>query len=591
MKSRQRDLTIVFFLVVLTIVAFWKVRDFDFVNLDDDVYVTANHHVRTGLNKLNAVWAFTTTHAGFWIPLTWLSFMLDSELYGLNPQGYHMTNLFLHIFNTLLLFGVLKRFTASPWKSALVAALFSVHPLHVESVAWVTERKDVLSAFFALIALGLYSRYVQSQTLKRYALCIIAFAASLMAKPMLVTLPVLLVLLDYWPLGRWPISSGDDKQVPEGFYKKNSRLLPFRLIGEKVPFFLLSSAAGVLTFLSHQASGGMASLQSLSVNTRVANSLVSYVSYIWKMIWPQNLSVFYPHAADLPAWKVTGAGAAVALMTSLTVLLVRKRPYLFVGWVWYLLSLFPVIGIVQVGRQSMADRFTYIPLIGLFVIVVWGVSDATKGCPYRRPLLSFLGAIVLTVCSVLTWHQVGYWRNSIVLFERALTVTEESDLVYNNLASALARRGRFKQAIEHGKQALSINPENAWTYNNMGVAWAGLNKPKEALRHYKAALRIKPEFASAHGNLGNLLARQGRFEEAIEHYGNALDANPYDVNAQNNLAYALVALGKYEKAVTHYCQALAMMPNHDAARSGLKAVLQKFEGKYQWEEPLCSDSF
>ena len=583
---QRLDLRIVFLIVLLTTIGFWEIQNFDFINLDDDVYVTANHYVRTGLNKSNIIWAFTTTHVGFWIPMTWLSFMLDSQLYGLNPQGYHVTNLLFHISNAVLLYWVLRKFGKSAWKSAFVAILFSLHPLHVESVAWVTERKDVLSAFFALVSLGLYIGYVRSSGPYRYGLCLLAFAAGLMAKPMLVTFPLLLLLLDYWPLRRLEGSTGAKGSHESDIDRLRSSI--FRLLMEKIPFFILSLAVGAVTFLSHKATGGMAPLESLSLSIRIANSLVSYVSYIWKMIWPKNLAVFYPHAGALSEWEVVGAGAVVVLISLGAVLSARTYPYVIVGWGWYLLSLFPVIGIVQVGRQSMADRFTYIPLIGLFIIAVWGLSDVSRRWPYRRLLSFLLGGIAISACLVMTRHQAGYWENSIVLFEHALTVTDESDLVHNNLASALAREGRFVQAIEHGERALSINPRNAWTHNNMGVALAGLNRFNEACGHYKTAVRIKPNFANAHSNLGNLFARQGLLNDAVGHYRKALRINPYDAHAHNNLAHSLAALGKDGEAVTHYYQALAIMPNHAAARHGLKALSQKFEGGYQPEGSPCS---
>jgi tetratricopeptide (TPR) repeat protein len=291
------------------------------------------------------------------------------------------------------------------------------------------------------------------------------------------------------------------------------------------------------------------------------------------------LSVFYPHVDVLPGWKVASAGATLAVISLLAIFLARKYPYVIVGWAWYVLSLFPVSGILQVGRQAMADRFTYVPLIGLFVVAVWGMSDITQRWRHRSILLSFLGGMTVTTCLILTWYQVGHWRNSVVLFRHALAVAEESDLVHNNLSSALARRGRFAEAIQHGERALRINPGNAWAHNNMGVALAGLYRFEEAFQHYTAAIRLKPEFASAHNNLGNLLARQGRYRAANGHYTKAINVNPNDAYAHNNLAHSLAALGKYQQAATHYDQALAILPSYDSARHGLKMVLSKLGQK------------
>ena len=575
MEHRSLALIVILFLALATFTAFWQVRNHDFVNLDDDVYVTANRHVRAGLTREGVTWAFTSTHAGFWIPLTYLSFMLDSQLYGMNPGGGHFTNLLLHIANTLLLFLVLKRMTRALWHSAFVAALFALHPLHVESVAWVTERKDVLSTFFWMLTMGVYVRYTERPELSRYLLALLFFALGLMAKPMLVTLPFVLLLIDYWPLERLRFAQSGGKRTQHCVSPGHRRSFTFPLIWEKVPFFALSSGASILTFLAHQHSGGMVSLELLPAKTRIANALVSYVSYIGKTIWPHHLAVFYPHPGMFPTWQIAGAGLLLVCISILVIRAAQTRPYLVVGWLWYIGTLLPVIGLLQVGLQSMADRFTYVPLIGLFLIIAYGIPDLMKRWRYRIIALMISAGVVLSAFMLSTWFQVRYWHNTITLLEHTLEITANNDLAHTNLASFLAQQGKFHDAIAHCSEALRINPVNARAHNNMGVALAGLWRLDGAIGHYAEALRIKPNFAEAYNNLGNALARQSKFYKAIGHYDQALRINPNYADAYNNLANALAGLGKFDEAIDHYAQALRINPDYAAAQYNLKAALRK----------------
>lgn len=493
------------------LVVFWQSADHEFVNFDDELYVTRNSHVQAGLTYQGLVWALTTTHVGNWHPLTWLSHMLDCELYGLNPGGHHFTNLLLHIANTLLLFMVLKRMTGALRRSAFVAALFALHPLHVESVAWVAERKDVLSTFFWMLTMGVYVRYVERPGLNRYLLVLLSFALGLMAKPMLVTLPFVLLLLDYWPLGRFQFrQSSDDSnsQSHESINFSNQRSLIFRLVLEKAPFFALAAVSGVVTFFVQQGGGAVRSLYVFPLDIRIANAMVSYVSYIEKMIWPHHLAVFYPHPGMLPMWQIAGAGLLLVCISVLVVRAARRHPYLLTGWLWYLGTLVPVIGLVQVGSHAMADRYTYVPLIGLFIMIAWGSCDISERWRYRKIVLAISTGVLLCASMISTGSQVRYWQNSVALFEHTLDVTANNWLAHNNMGIALARRGKFDEAIAHYSETLRIKPDYAPAYSNLGIVFAVQEKAEEAIAHFRKALQINPDYTAARKNLEVALAVQ-----------------------------------------------------------------------------------
>ncbi len=570
------ELLISLVLLVATLAAFGQVRNHAFLNFDDDVYVTANRHVQSGLTLESVTWAFTRMHAGFWHPLTWLSHMLDCQLYGLNPSGHHLTNLVFHIASTLLLFLILKRMTGALWRSGLVAALFALHPLRVESVAWVAERKDVLSTFFWMVTMGAYVRYVERPKLNRYLLVLLFFALGLLSKPMLITLPFVLLLLDYWPLGRFQFGQ------PSGHHRSNTvklkdsgdqRSFALRLVLEKAPFFGLVAVSSFLTFLAQRSAGAVTSLQSLPLESRVANALVSYVSYIEKMIWPRHLAVFYPYQEVLPIWKVVGSGLFLVCISILVIRVVRRHPFLVVGWLWYLGTLVPVIGLVQVGMQAMADRFTYIPLIGLFVMVAYGVPDLLAGWRHRRVVLSVSAGLLLSLLMIATKSQVKHWQDDTTLFKHSLDVTSNNYLCHTNLGVALARQGKIEEAVAHYVEALRIQPDFVEAHNNLGIALAGQGKIEEAIAHYVEALRIQPDFVGAHTNLGVALAGQGKIEEAIAHYVEALRIQPDYVEARNNLGVALAGQGKIQEAIAHYREALRIAPEFAKTHYNLGVAL------------------
>jgi Flp pilus assembly protein TadD len=572
LRRHGLGLSITLFLIVATFVAFEQVRHHAFLNLDDNVYVTENRQVQSGLTFKSVTWAFTTMHAANWHPLTWLFHMLDCQLYGLNPSGHHLTNLVFHTASALLLFLVLKRMTGALCKSCFVAALFALHPLHVESVAWVAERKDVLSAFFWILTMLMYVRYVERPGLNRYLLVLLSFTLGLLSKPMLVTLPFVLLLLDYWPLGRFQLTRlcGNLKSpTSKPMNPSDQRSSAFSLVREKIPFFLLSGVSSFLTIFAQQKGGAVVSLESYSPGSRIANALVSYVSYIEKMIWPSHLSVFYPYPEMLPIWKVIGSGLLLMGISVLMIRAARKRPYLAVGWFWYIGTLIPVIGLVQVGTQAMADRYTYVPLIGLFIVIAWCVPNILAGWRYRRVVLSMSAGLLLSILMIVTRLQVRHWQNDITLFEHSVNVTANNYLSHTNLGVALFHQGKIEEAIAHYAEALRIKSDRVETHNCLGVALAYQGRYQEAITHFKEALRIKPDDAAAHNNLGLALERQGKDEEAIAHYVEAFRIKPDYVEVHNNLGAFLLRRGKYHQAIAHFTEALRLNPDYAEAHINL----------------------
>jgi tetratricopeptide (TPR) repeat protein len=565
----RSEVLVCLFLALTTLAVYWQVRNYDFVNIDDGSYVYENRHVQSGLALENAIWSFTAIHASNWHPLTSLSHMLDCQLFGMNPGWHHLINLFLHILNTLLLFIVFRKMTGNLWQSAFVAALFAIHPLHVESVAWISERKDVLSTFFWLLTMWSYAWYVEHQRIDRYLLVFLFFILGLMSKPMLVTLPFVLILLDFWPLNRIQIeqadSSGSTKQWP----------ILRRIVLEKIPFLAIVLISSVITFLVQKHSGAVNSLDMAPLFSRIANALVSYVGYIGKMVWPSSMAVLYPFPHMIPWWKVAGAGFFLISISLLAIRGMKQRPYLAVGWFWYIGTLVPVIGLVKVGNHSMADRYTYIPFIGLFIIIAWGISEFVKRWRLVKTFLPVMAAAILFIFMAVTFYQVQYWENSIALFEHTLEVTSNNSIAHNNLGNALEKQGRVEEAIKHYMEALRVNPYSAEAHNNLGIALQAQGRVEEAIKHYMEALRVKPDDAKAHCNLGNAIKNQDRVEEAIKHYLEALRINPYSAEAHNNLGFALQGQGRVEEAIKHYMEALRIKPDYAKAHCNLGNALKQ----------------
>ncbi|MDM8525127.1 tetratricopeptide repeat protein [Desulfococcaceae bacterium HSG8] len=589
----KTELLICLFLVISTFAVYWQVRHHEFVAFDDDDYIINNPRVRAGLTPESITWAFTSAYASNWHPLTWLSHMTDIQLYGINPGQHHLTNVLLHIMNSLLLFFVLRRMTGDLWKSGFAAALFALHPLHAESVAWVSERKDLLSTFFWMLTLWSYIRYVESPGMNTGLPVLVCFTLGLMSKPMLVTLPFVLLLLDYWPLNR--LSA------------------PCSLLLEKIPLFVLSAVSSVITFIVQQGGGAVKSPEIYPFDLRIANALVSYMNYILKTVWPSELAFLYPYPRTIPGWQIALATLLLILISLLAIRQIKQRPYLIVGWLWYLGTLVPVIGLVQVGLQSMADRYTYIPLIGIFIMIAWGIPELFSERRHRKTIFAVAAAAIFSVLMVKTYLQIGYWRNSTALFEHALAVTTGNYMAHNKLAEVLLEKGRHDQAVAHYTEAIRLNPRFAKAYNNMAIALEEQGKTDEAIRYYSQALRINPGLAKTHNNLGYAFEKQGRTDEAMKHYTKALELNPEyaevrinlaviflskkriddailhlqaalrvmpdNVEALNNLGVALAYKGKNEEAVIYLRKALQIKPGHAGASGNLKKVLSWLPGK------------
>ncbi len=529
--SPKKQLLIVYIVLIFaTLAVFWQVHQYDFVNFDDIVYVTQNSHIQSGITLDGVSWAFSTTYAEFWHPLTWLSLMFDYQLYGLNAGGYHLTNLILHIMSTLLLFWLFNRMTGAIWRSAFVAALFALHPLHVESVAWIADRKDVLSGFFWMLTLCLYVYYTEKPVVRRYLLVLLCFVCGLMSKSMIVTLPMVLILLDYWPLGRLQLND----QKLSG--TKIAGIIPLWQLREKIPFFVFSAGFSIITlYAQHNPSS-----KAFSLSSRIANAPVSFVTYLGKTLWPHDLAVFYPFSHQLPVWQVVGATLLIIVISAAVIVMVKRVPYLFVGWLWYAITILPVIGIIQIGKHAMADRYTYLPSIGISIMLAWGIPFLIKREEIRKKILFPVGIVFLAILSFLTWQQCDYWKNSYELFTHTLKVTRDNYTMHCNLAVLLAGQGDSKAAEFHYWKALKIKPDDKDTNMNFGNLLVRQGRLDEAIERYIAAIKSKPDFVEAYNSLGVAYVQRGDWQKAIEQFSTAVKINPGYLDAQNNLKMALL---------------------------------------------------
>ncbi len=553
MWRKKEPLILCVLLAAVTLAAFWQVGDCGFITLDDDAYVTKNEHVREGITLRGIAWAFTAGHASNWHPLTWLSHMLDAELFGLQPRRHHLTNLAFHIANTLLLFAVFHRMTKALWRSAFLAALFALHPLHVESVAWVSERKDVLSTLFWLLTTGAYILYAEGRGLRISSAVLAFLVLGLMSKPMLVTLPVVLLLLDYWPLSRMAAASG--------LRPSWASIRP--LIREKIPLFAIAALSAIITYAVQHQGGAVRSFESFPVGVRMANAVVSSVLYIEKMFWPRDLAVFYPHPGPWPLWQVFGALAFLLAVTFLVLRASRRAPYLAVGWLWYGVTLLPVLGIVQIGSHGMADRYTYVPLIGLFVMVAWGVPDLLNGWRFRREALVASSALILLCLFSLTRAQVGYWQSSMTLYDHTLKVTGGNGLIHHNRGVEYARLGDYARAIEDFDRAVEINPRFALAYVNRGVASGRLGRHERAIEDFDRAIEINPHLAMAYFNRGVACRNLGDPVRAIGDFDRAIEINPGYAAAYFDRGLLHGRMGNHRQALADL-QTAARLGNEDA---------------------------
>jgi tetratricopeptide (TPR) repeat protein len=586
----RRDLLLCLALLLATIAIYSQVAHFEFTNYDDPDYTTANRHVRTGVTSANVTWAFTSSYVANWIPLTWISHMLDFQFFGANAGAHHITNLVLHLLNTLLLFLILQRMTTASVASAFVAAVFALHPMHIESVVWIAERKDLLCTFFFLLTIGAYVEFVRHRSTIRYLAMLVFFACALMSKPMAVTLPILLLLLDYWPL--------------QQFKMVNIR----RLLVDKLPLFAMAIAASVVTFFVQR--GGGAVLESLPLGTRIENALVSYGVYLLKFVWPADLAVFYPYS-EIPWWKVLLALAGLLAISIAVILRREKRQSHFVGWFWFLGTLIPVIGLVQVGGQARADRYTYIPLIGLGIMLAWTFKAFIRKHKWARPHLVLITLGICGAWGAADFSDLKYWHDSQALFQHAIEVTDGNYVAFSNLASAVRQAGhphdaipiferalalkphfadaenglgdalsadkRFDEALPHSEEAVRLEPNLLSARINLGAAYSRADRPKEAEQQYRVALQIDPESEQARSGLGVTLAEQNRFQEALPQLEEAVRINPDYADGHYNLGRVLGLQENDERAMVEFREAIRVDPNNADVHYNLGTALAKRE--------------
>ena len=542
-------------LVVLTCWAFLPGMDNDFVRYDDIDYVTSNYTVQRGLSWTGLIWAFSSTTAANWHPLTWLSHMLDCQFFGLNPAGHHLASILLHALNTLLVFVILRGLTGATWRSFLVAAFFGWHPLRVESVAWVAERKDVLSTLFWLLTLWAYGSYVRELASRPprskiyFGLALLAFTGGLMAKPMVVTLPFALLLLDFWPLARWRQRKWT------------------ALVLEKWPFFLLSAAACAITFLVQRQGGAVDA--AMPMTYRLSNALIACMRYLGKLFWPVDLSFFYPLPPHWPGMLVMLAGATLLGISGLAVMLRHRMPSLLTGWLWFLGTLVPVIGLVQVGQQSIADRYTYIPSLGILVALLWGLHQGIAGRKLLKRAAILAASVSLLLCLLLTRQQTRYWKNAESLARHALAVTRDNHVAHDLLGEVFEQRGQYDEALQERLEALRLQPNYAPAHNNLGIALQKHNRLAEAINHFQQALRLRPHYPEACYNLGAAFEQANRPNDAVREYGRALAQRPDYSDAHYNLGLLYGRLGELDNAITQFQETIRINPNAADAYNNL----------------------
>ena len=570
---RQPDLLILLGLALITFAIYAQVIGHQFITLDDDAYIKGNVMVNRGVTLAGVAWAFSTFDQGNWHPLTWIAHMMDSQLFGMNAGGHLLVNALIHIANTLLVFWFLFRTTHARWPSALVAALFALHPLHVESVAWAAERKDTLSTFFGLLSLIAYARYAEARSNGRYAWTAITLALGLLAKPMLVTWPFVMLLLDYWPLRRLRDPTASEHRWGASHREAATGIWP--LLREKLPLFALVAASAVITSLAQSHGGTVRTFQEFPITLRLANALASYVKYVLLAFWPNDLAVYYPYTtAGIPAWQITCAAFLLIGITAFCFFQWKIRPYFVVGWLWFLGTLVPVIGIVQVGGQTMADRYFYIPSIGLFIVIAFGLADIARSWRVAPSLRTGIAVVVLLILATLTNAQIHRWSDSFTLFKHTLAVTPPNLMIENDLGSALSSSGLHDEAAVHFEKALEIIPAHydSLLYDallNMGITRFYQNRLPEAIEYCQSALRLRPDAPKAHDLLGMALAMQGHGEAALDEIRHAAELAPNDADIQKDLGVTLARLGRIPESIDHFHEALRLNPYNASAHNNL----------------------
>lgn len=554
--KRLPDWAICLFLGAVVFLVYWRTTGWGFVSFDDPLYVSENPNIRLGFSFEGLSWAFNTWHAGYWIPVTWISFLLDYSIFGMNPFGFHLTNIVLHALNSILVYLFLAGATKQRMKSAFVAAVFAVHPLHVESVAWITERKDVLSAFFFLLALLSYLGYAKKPSIKSYAPVLILFALGLCAKPMIVTFPFVLLLLDHWPLDR---------------LRGNVR----RAVAEKIPLFIMSAIFSWLAAVTQKSMGAVVSLQDVSLGDRAVNAIASYVKYAFHFIRPMDLCAYYPFPlSGISTIYWFGALAIIVAVSLAAFYLARSRPYFFSGWFLFLGVLFPVMGLSQSGMQAMADRFMYIPLMGLAIMVAWGISAIFERIRFNRQILGASGASALIVLAGVAYTQAGVWKSDKALFEQALNSTRDNWFIHTAYAKGLYEEGRLQDAAAHLEKAIALRQEHATAHSTLGLVKSAMGRTEEAVLHCRRAVELDPGLASAHNNLGVVLYSGKAYGESINHFVTAIKLKPDYSDAHSNIAAAFIMTGMLDRAVAHAREAIRLNPDSGNAKSNLDLALK-----------------
>ena len=578
-SNSHLDIILCLFIAATTLTVYWQVHNFSFTCFDDNIYVSDNKVVQQGISRDNLIWAFAMDKADentYWHPLTWLSHMLDCELFGLNAGAHHLVNLIIHIINLTLLFLTLNLMTGAPWRSGFVAALFALHPINVDSVAWIAERKNLLSTTFWMLTILAYIRYARKPDISRYIMVFCPLALGLLAKPMLATLPCVLLLLDFWPLGRIDLGqtfTARHRDASPMFQPESIA----RLVMEKIPFLVLAIVAIALSVASLQVNNQMLDASAAPMHLRIENAIVSYVAYLWKMVWPTRLAVFYPFPKFVPLWQSIGAAIFLIYVSVQVFANARKSPWLVTGWFWYLGTLLPVIGLVQGGLwPALADRWAYVPFIGIFIIIAWIVPKRISTDHHlKKTTIAITAAAFLCILSVLTWRQAGYWENSKKLFEHALKVTSGNYAAHNNLGNVFFWQDGFEEAVYHLTQAIKIKPDYAEAHYNLGNALSKQGKTDKAIQCFLQALTLSPNYADAHNNLGNVLFKQGKIDEAIQRFRRALALNPDLADAHNNLGNAFFRQGKTGEAFQCFQRALDLNPDHIEAQNNMANALMQ----------------
>ena len=568
---QKNSILVVLILILLILAVYWPVQNYGFIDFDDNIYITENSHVQSGITLDGFYWAFSTKHFGLWNPLVWISFMIDYQFFGFNAGGYHWTNVIIHIFNTILLFFLFRNLTGAVWRSAFVAALFAIHPINVESVAWIAERKNVLSTFFWMLTMLFYVRYVKQPNWKRYLPVFICFALGLMSKPMLVTLPFVLLLIDYWPLNRAAIKTQDETNIAAALKAGKEKLI--FLILEKIPLFILSAVTIYIALYSAIHAPQSEKIIYISFMQRITNVIFSYVMYLKKLVWPGDLSIWYLYL-NVPIWQVFLSAVILIMVTILVCKYFKKYPYLPVGWFWYLGTLVPVIGIIQIADLTMADRYAYVPLIGIFIMIAWGAEQISSKAVYLKKIFMFAAVLIIALLTVAAHNQLKLWTNTVTLFENALKKDPHNYFAYHKIGREMAKNGDNEKALYYFDTALKIRPTLYPAYYYKGHVLLRMGKRDEAYKNFEKAFQVKINFAEAYHALGFLSFEDNNLDQAIEYFTKAIARKPDYIDAYNGLGVVLVKKGRIPEAIVQFQKALNIDPHDKNAQGNMRIALE-----------------